>query len=374
MLDENETLFVEHKSSVEGEGYKVAEAVASFANTLGGWVLIGVRDGKPTGWAAPESLTDRMRQILDRWLDPLPAFATRIVDCSGDNIGLVRVYESTDTPHVLRNGKVVVRSVAEVSNRARVYRAGGVDTQLVLRELADRGHRAVREATEKLGAAATPLIHGAIGLTSEWGVLRLTSNHIGLRAVPLAGDRLREIAVSRSGRRLLEAAVRDLAQYDGDAEPRLLPRASGLISELQQLSGLVPGMVAIPRTVVAAADAAGAVAVGLRFHQDAELRSPPALSLDQVRDGIIDPLLRAVVGILVGAELFGRSILELRIGAVGHALTIEDSPENREFPVNLPLGDEISLPIAADGHELHSLANRWRDDLGRQVGFQTLRD
>jgi hypothetical protein len=211
-------------------------------------------------------------------------------------------------------------------------------------------------------------------MTADWGVVRLTTNHIALRAVPLAGDRLRELAVSQAGRRLLQLAVRDLAGYDGDAEPTLLPRASGLICELQQLSGLVPGMIEIPRTAVAAADAAGAVAVALRFHQDATATRPAALSLDEVRDGIIDPLLRTAVGILVGAELFGRSMLELRIGGVGHAIKIEASPENRDFPMNLPLGGEISLPLAASEPDLQSLATQWRDDLGRQVGFETLRD
>lgn len=165
MLDENETLFVEHKSSVDGEGYKVAEAVASFANTLGGWIVIGVRHGQPTGWVPPDSLTDRVRQVLERWVDPLPAFAARTVDYGADRIGLIRVFESTDTPHVLRNGKVVVRSVAEVKNQARVYRPGGVDTQLVLRTLADRGRSAVREAAAKLSGPATPLVHSAVGMS-----------------------------------------------------------------------------------------------------------------------------------------------------------------------------------------------------------------
>jgi hypothetical protein len=168
MLEENETLFVEHKSSVDGEGYKIAEAVASFANTLGGWVVIGVRDGELSDWSVPESLTDRVRQILDRWLDPLPAFASRVVSHDSQLLGLVRVYESTDTPHVLRNGKVVIRSVAEVRNQTQVYRPGGVETQLVLRRLAERGRDAISDAQAKL--ATTPLIAGAIGMTSEWGI------------------------------------------------------------------------------------------------------------------------------------------------------------------------------------------------------------
>lgn len=56
LLAESETLFVEHKADIaKGEGYQLAKAVASFANTLGGWVLVGVEDGgKPiSGWTPP---------------------------------------------------------------------------------------------------------------------------------------------------------------------------------------------------------------------------------------------------------------------------------------------------------------------------------
>ena len=56
MRAENETLFVEFKWSLDGEGYKVAEAVASLANTLGGWVLIELHDdGTPSTWTPPPS-------------------------------------------------------------------------------------------------------------------------------------------------------------------------------------------------------------------------------------------------------------------------------------------------------------------------------
>jgi Putative DNA-binding domain len=314
MVEENETLFVEHKSTVDGEGYKIAEAIASFANTLGGWVVVGIRDGEATDWIVPESLTDRVRQILDRWLDPLPAFASRVVNHSGNPLGLVRVYESTDTPHVLRNGKVVVRSVAEVRNQTQVYRPGGVETQLVLRRLAERGRDAINDA--KLKLASTPLIAGVIGMTSEWGVPRMAAAHIAVRAVPLVGDRLSDIAVSRAGRALIDEAVRELATSHADAKPTLLPRASGLISELRQSSPLVPGGAEVPRTAVAATDAAGVVAVVLRFHETVSLDpgTTPELSLDQARNAIIWPLLKSAVGVLNGAELFGRSILELRFG------------------------------------------------------------
>src|SRR6188768_3677082 len=48
LLAENESLFVEHKTDIaKGEGYQLAKAAASFANTLGGWILVGVKNGEP---------------------------------------------------------------------------------------------------------------------------------------------------------------------------------------------------------------------------------------------------------------------------------------------------------------------------------------
>jgi hypothetical protein len=265
MRAENETLFVEFKSSLDGEGYKVAEAVASFANTLGGWVLIGLHDdGTPSNWTPPANVTDRVRQILDIWLDPLPAFAATHREHEGVPIGLIRVYESTDTPHVLRNGKVVVRSVAEVRNQTQVYRPGGVDTQIVLRQLADRGRQALRDAQLKL--VSTVLIQTAIGMTSPGGYTSLISNHVALRAVPLVGDSLGDLAVSKTGRELLDAALCDLAGVGPGSQTTLRPAASGLVCEIQPPSHLVDGVLQIPRTAIAAADAAGVVAAAFRMH------------------------------------------------------------------------------------------------------------
>jgi hypothetical protein len=380
MRGENETLFVEFKSSLDGEGYKVAEAVASFANTLGGWVLVGLSDdGQPSGWTPPSNLTDRLRQILDRWVDPLPAFAALLVEHDGIPIGLVRVYESTDTPHVLKNGKVVVRSVAESRNRARVYRPGGVDTQIVLRELAGRGRRAVEDATKKLNA--TFLVQSAIGMDPTLG--GRMKNCVALRAVPLVGESLRDLAVSTTGRELLDATVLSVAGIQG-VEPSRRSAASGLISEINARFQLVDGVPHVPRSVLAVADAAGVIAVAFKMHLTTSLRPggvvvstsdrPPALTLTQFRDGIIAPVLRGAVTFLTRAELYGRSVLELRIGDLQTALRFD--PENGDpgiFPPNLPLGGEIALPLAANAPEVETLADRWRDDLGRALGLETLR-
>jgi hypothetical protein len=248
-------------------------------------------------------------------------------------IGLVRVYESTDTPHVSKNGRVVVRSVAEASNQARVCRPGGVDTQLVLRQLADRGRQALQDAESRLHS--TPLIQSAIGMETRTGLLwSLRSNNVAVRAVPLVADRLSELAVSRTGRELLDSAARDLAGVDANAATMLRPAASGLVCEIESPSRLLDGVTPVPRTAVAAADAAGVIAVALRFHVQMPSQ-PPSISLENVRDAIIRPLLAAVVALLDGAELYGRSILELRIGDLSMVLMHGGGQPDPDVPWSL---------------------------------------
>lgn len=122
MLELDESLFVEHEREIgEESAFQIAKAVASFANTLGGWLLIGVQDGKPYGstgpWVSGEAptLIDTIRNRLRGEVDPLPAFEARVMRPPGVDapVGVVRVYESADTPHiVVSTGSVFVREVA----------------------------------------------------------------------------------------------------------------------------------------------------------------------------------------------------------------------------------------------------------------------
>jgi predicted HTH transcriptional regulator len=122
MLELDESLFVEHKSDIgEQSQYQIAKAVSSFANTLGGWLLIGVHDGQPVVsqvvWASGDAptLVDMIRNRLRGEVDPLPAFEARTMRLAGADtpVGVVRVYESADTPHIIvSSGAVFVREVA----------------------------------------------------------------------------------------------------------------------------------------------------------------------------------------------------------------------------------------------------------------------
>ena len=80
MLELDETLFVEHKSDLHPDhSYNLASTVASFANTLVGWLLLGVHDGKPVAepgsWFDPSGppLVDVVRDRLRMEIDPLSA-------------------------------------------------------------------------------------------------------------------------------------------------------------------------------------------------------------------------------------------------------------------------------------------------------------
>jgi ATP-dependent DNA helicase RecG len=119
LVAEGETLFVERKEADPSRG--IGQTVAAFANTLGGWLLLGVADdGALTGHqAGAGDFADKIRHKLRVQVEPLPPFSATTVDLDGVKIGLVRIFESADTPHiVLGTGSIPVRSRPgrEISN------------------------------------------------------------------------------------------------------------------------------------------------------------------------------------------------------------------------------------------------------------------
>jgi len=111
LVGEGEPLFVERKEATPKEG--LGPTVASFANTLGGWLLLGVADdGGLRGWRehGRSDLQDHLRHVLRREVDPLPPFSARSIELEDQPIGVVRVIESVDTPHIARRtGALYIR-------------------------------------------------------------------------------------------------------------------------------------------------------------------------------------------------------------------------------------------------------------------------
>jgi hypothetical protein len=97
------------------------------------------------------------------------------------------------------------------------------------------------------------------------------------------------------------------------------------------------------------------------------------LTLNGVRDGILGPLLRAVLDLLRAGELYGRTLLEVSIGQLNDVLELDDSGGHRHVPVGLPLGAELSLPLGDDSPEVSDVLEIWRADVGRSAGYLTLR-
>src|SRR5260221_8264615 len=76
LIEYGEDIFVERKREPPPAPGLGAE-VASFANTLGGWLLLGIQDdGKIVGWTPPpkSDLQSHVGNLLRNQLDPVPPY------------------------------------------------------------------------------------------------------------------------------------------------------------------------------------------------------------------------------------------------------------------------------------------------------------
>lgn len=110
LVDRGEGLNVEFKqtlnTSKEGE---YLESVTAFANTEGGFLLVGVNDNcDVTGWSGDTEsiLTDRISDLCD----PLVKMkVTKDIEVEGQLVTMVEVPEGKDKPYILKNRGVMVR-------------------------------------------------------------------------------------------------------------------------------------------------------------------------------------------------------------------------------------------------------------------------
>jgi predicted HTH transcriptional regulator len=81
---------------------------------LGGWILLGVDDDKTLhGYEIPErtDLQSHLGALLREQCDPLPPFVAERCEIDNKKLVVVRVFESTDAPHIVRGkGAVYLRS------------------------------------------------------------------------------------------------------------------------------------------------------------------------------------------------------------------------------------------------------------------------
>ncbi|ABO50576.1 putative transcriptional regulator [Desulforamulus reducens MI-1] len=114
----SEGIYVEYKEDFPTH---LAKIVASFANTFGGWILIGVDARNPRnvptsfpGIGISNDPKDRFRNICRDTITPVPLFDSKLILKSADpsrGILVVRIPESSYPPHITRDGRIYRRNM-----------------------------------------------------------------------------------------------------------------------------------------------------------------------------------------------------------------------------------------------------------------------
>jgi len=105
--EENERFFFEYKSdSVKND--KVAKEISSFANTFGGYLIIGVDDdgtvGKCTEWNE-----ERVHSVVHDNLSPTPIIDIKNLSSGDKSFIIVRVEEGDRPPYITSKGYIYIK-------------------------------------------------------------------------------------------------------------------------------------------------------------------------------------------------------------------------------------------------------------------------
>jgi Putative DNA-binding domain len=360
LLREGETRVVERKSNIPRD--VLGPAVCSLANTLGGWLLIGVTDDDPpkvVGFAPPGGgrthLQDYIRDRLRGEVDPIPPFAAIEWKMPDGPIGIVRVYESTDTPHMVRRtGAVYVRE-----------QGGKIPaSHEMVRDLARQGNLARERADERLREKPFFDPETVRTLALPFQSSTKESKLYSLRATPLTvGPVFRDRALTESFTNYLVS----------DVLPLLRPAHDQLFAPVIQ--HFQHGIAVYEQSIHTFNNSAALGAVSVNNLGSVELHSVRTTAPDDARRLDLDaqeqmyfrPVLTAVAELLAALEAVGscRYLLELE--------TPEDSQVRQMQQAGMLPGrrvrftGEFGVPAAAE--EVQSHAADCRRQLARAGGL-----
>jgi hypothetical protein len=399
MLELDESLFVEHKREIGGEGFQIAKAVTAFANTLGGWLLIGVEDGKPYGskasWATNEAptLIDTVRDLLRGKVDPLPAFEARVMRLPSVDIpvGVVRVYESSDTPHiVVSTGAVYVREVAgdtDARKRAaargrgsQTYEAAEVRSRAQLIELAQRGEAAgarvqslmdYRTRPPSLVERSVDLVFQRIGEHDWQPVAMQTSGSIVVRVARYTlPARFRGWVTTAEGFSATLKAAEVLSKQSGLANDWAKPFVEGVSVAIGPIDGIYQKDVigkSLGTEARVAVEADGVVGAALHLEEPDRPNSRPSMGVAGLADAYVVPPIEAALQVLQQGEFLGRALCQVDFIALDKVVGLEYASAGAAYHVEV--ASDITLP--ADPDEIRSVARLGATGLGRSAGLHT---
>lgn len=352
-----EDLLVERKAQIP-EPEKLGAEVASMANMLGGWVLLGVDDKTHTleSLQLPKGIDiqSHIGNLLRKSVDPVPPFLAEVLEVDETTVGFVRVFPASVPVLVTGAGAIYTRD------------DGGkrpVSDHLALLDLARRGREAEEEARQRPGNNA--LTVDALGL--ERFDDRLNDHmRVTVRAAPLTvGSQVAEWPIS-SGPQTCVAIAQELASKMGAGRPgretlRPFGRAAvaAVVPERDGGSFESDGY-----EVIAAADCAGVFGVLVVW---------PVVNVVEVadlREKYIRPAIDAVAKMLREAEALGDAVFDLHLLPRREVSLMSESGkyQHHQLAEVTHCGSAI-LSIPADATDCANLAARWEREVARSTGI-----
>jgi hypothetical protein len=347
LAQHGEDLFLDRKEAIPADG--IGRTVAAFANTLGGWVLLGVDDdGESKGFELPgrADAQAHIGQLLANEVDPMPPYLAAKRELGGHPVIVIRVFQSSDTPHILRKtGAVPIRTTAGTRP---------VTDQRLLLELARRGEEALARAHEAriksdLLVRGLPTDERPTEFATADNVLAVIVRAALVTLTPAFTD----WAISEAGAEICRGQSNKLSSAmsvsapDADVKPYGRGVAAGWRGgHLFPVSGNV------------VIDAGGAV--GARVWREPAGDTHDEMSLGGVVQRHVRPLIRTVAGALDESEAHGRTAWRLDINRPPN-YRLRDVPT---MPWRFFASADLSLPPAED--ELDQLTKAWGSEYARE--------
>ena len=363
LIDHGEDLVVERKRQPPSPPSFGAVA-ASFANTIGGLILLGVNDDKTIhGWDVPPrtDLQSHLGQLLRAQTDPLPPFVAEPVELDGKTVVVMRVFESADAPHLVRGtGALYTRT-----SSGKVP----VDDQRMLLELAQRGRDAHRSAWGRLNE---PLVRSGLLDPDQARAHSGDDTHtlqITFRATPVTvPPSFTRWSISRAGAAWASATAATIAPDAARTWAAQSPPAKLESSLDPQSRGIVARNVATHPfkgfslcDSTAVADAAGRLGCALRRRYEPGYTSIPMRELEDV----VSSMLQRVEKGLCDSEVVGRAVCRMNIYLPTQSGLVE---QRREAQRLTWVDGEITSP--ADADELHEHLQTWMREYARSCGLE----
>jgi Putative DNA-binding domain len=361
LVRHGEDLLVERKQDLP-KPPRFGAAAGSLANTLGGWILLGVADdGTVRGWVKPErlDLQSHLGSVISAQVDPLPPFVAEMREVDGKPIAVIRVFASADVPHIVRGtGAVYVRSSTGKEP---------VDDHRTLFELARRGEEAEARARRRLvelsavGYALRPPDWRPPGVAFADEVdVRYIVRAAPLTVTPALSEwpltrRAADSLVAMAD--VLLAPVQPGRMPFGRQEPEITPFARGAVVAATQQTGTDR-----PDSVTLVADSGGVlgVAVARGVYGDHAVVLLQAILEDELK-----PIAHAIADLLRQAEAYGRVAVDLWVLLPSTAGVHEQ--QIADVPRELYVGRELTVP--ADEGDVEALALSWHRELQRAMGI-----